>query len=37
MNTMIIIFVSLVGGGLLSILGALLFDAVSSKKKREIK
>ena len=37
MDTMIIIFVSLVGGGLLSILGSLLFKAVSSKKKKEIK
>lgn len=33
MNTMIIIFVSLVGGGLLSILGSLLFKAASSKVK----
>lgn len=37
MDTMIIIFVSLVGGGLLSILGALLFKAASSKVKEEEK
>lgn len=37
MNTAIIAFVCVVGGGLLSILGSLLFKVVSSKKKKEIK
>ena len=37
MNTMIIIFVSLVGGGLLGILGSFLFEAASSKVKEEEK